>query len=84
MDFGIHGGPGTNPLLIPRDYYTHFVLGSMVGARNTKMNQITSLFLEYSQILGQAGIQRDGTVEIHRIGTLRAGKNWRFLGRYNV
>lgn len=81
MDFGTHGGPGTNPLSIPRDYCTHFVLGFVVGARNTKMNHITSLFLGTH---GQAGIQRDGTVEIHRIGTLRAGKNWRFLGRYNV
>ena len=82
MDFGVHEGPGTNPLWILRDDCTHFVLDSVVGTRNVEMNQIMSLFLEWLQIHGQAGIQCDETTGIHRIRTFRVRKNWRFLGRY--
>ena len=64
------------------DDCTHFVLDSVVGTRTVEMNQIMSLFLEWLQMHGQAGIQHDETTEIHRIRTFRAGKNWRFLGRY--
>ena len=40
MDFGVHEGPGTNPLWILRDDCTHFVLDSVVGTRNVELNQI--------------------------------------------
>lgn len=56
MDFGIPRGPGINPCGCLKTKCTHFVPGSVIGTNNTKMNQVISLSLKYSQIDEQAGV----------------------------